>query len=124
MSQSDIKSQVSINYVEFKVKDITRTKAFYGNLGWTFTDFGAEYCEFDSGYTKGGFAQSDEVQSAGGALVILFSHDLEQSLQCVKEAGATIVQDIFSFLGGRRFHFKDLDGYELAIWADAVDEPR
>jgi len=109
---------ISINYIEFNVKNITRSKRFYGNLGWTFTDFGPEYCEFNSGDLKGGFAQSTEIQSSGGALIILYSDDLEQSLQAVKDAGAVIVQEIFSLSGGRRFHFKDLDGYELAIWSN------
>jgi len=109
---------ISINYVEFNVKDIARSKMFYQNLGWTFIDFGSEYCEFNSGDLKGGFAQSNEIKSSGGALIILYSDDLEQSLQSVKDAGAAIVQEIFNFPGGRRFHFKDLDGYELAIWSN------
>ena len=117
MDQPMTRQKNSINYIEFNVKDIQQSKAFYQYLGWTFTDFGPAYCEFDSGEIKGGFAQTDDVQSAGGALIILYSDHLEHSLQCVKEAGATIVQDIFSFPGGRRFHFKDLDGYELAIWS-------
>jgi len=117
MDQSASRQKISINYIEFKVKDILQSKKFYQNLGWTFTDFGPAYCEFDSGEIKGGFTQSDNVQSSGGALIVLYSIQLEQSLMCVKEAGATIVQEIFSFLGGRRFHFKDLDGYEIAIWS-------
>ncbi len=54
----------------------------------------------------------------GTALVILYSPDLEQSLQKVKEAGGTISKEIFSFPGGRRFHFKEPGGSELAIWSD------
>lgn len=118
MTELSNKKQVSINYIEFQVNDIGRSKDFYQSLGWTFTDFGAEYCEFDSGSIKGGFAQSNDVHSSGGTLVILYSNHLEGSLQRVKDAGAFISQDIFSFPGGRRFHFKDLDGYELAIWSE------
>lgn len=117
MNQISGEQKNSINYIEFNVKDIQQSKAFYQHLGWTFTDFGTAYCEFDSGALKGGFAQADHVQSAGGALIILYSDNLEQSLQRVTDAGATIVQEIFSFPGGRRFHFRDLDGYELAIWS-------
>jgi uncharacterized protein len=117
MSQVSGDQKVSINYIEFSVKDIQQSKAFYQHLGWTFIDFGPAYCEFDSGEIKGGFAQSEHIESRGGALIILYSDHLEHSLVCVKEAGANIVQEIFSFPGGRRFHFKDLDGYELAIWS-------
>lgn len=118
MNQKSDEQNNSINYIEFNVKDIQQSKAFYQHLGWRFTDFGSTYCEFDSGVIKGGFAQSDHVQSEGGALIILYSHDLEQSLQRVKDAGAIIIKEIFSFPGGRRFHFNDLDGYELAIWSE------
>ncbi len=118
MEQILSNQKVSINYIEFNVENIQKSKSFYQHLGWIFTDFGTAYCEFDSGSIKGGFAQSSNSQSAGGALIILYSDDLEYSLQCVKNAGATIVQEIFNFPGGRRFHFKDLDGYELAIWSE------
>lgn len=117
MIHSTSNEKISINYIEFNVKDIHQSKAFYQHLGWTFTDFGPSYCEFDTGVIKGGFAQSNHVQSEGGSLIILYSDHLEQSLQCVKEADGTIVQEIFSFPGGRHFHFKDLDDYELAIWS-------
>jgi uncharacterized protein len=30
----------------------------------------------------------------------------------------TIVRSIFSFPGGRRFHFADPSGNELAVWSD------
>ena len=118
MDQTLSDQKNAINYIEFNVKDIQKSKAFYQHLGWTFIDFGSAYCEFNSGALKGGFAQSDNVKSSGGVLIILYSHDLEGSLQRVKDAGATIVQEIFSFPGGRRFHFQDLDGYELAIWSE------
>ena len=100
-----------INYIEFNVASIPSSKAFYAQLGWIFTDFGSEYCEFDSGQLKGGF-------SHGGALVILYSANLQESLQAVQMAGGTITQEIFRFPGGRRFHFKDVDGYELGIWSE------
>ena len=31
-------------------------------------------------------------------------------------AGGKIVKPVFEFPGGRRFHFTDPDGYELAVW--------
>jgi predicted enzyme related to lactoylglutathione lyase len=36
----------------------------------------------------------------------------------VAASGGTIVKEIFSFPGGRRFHFTDPSGNELAIWSD------
>ena len=93
-------------------------KAFYAQLGWTFTDFGSAYCEFDSGQLKGGFSQSDDVQPHGGALVILYSANLQESLQAVQRAGGTITQEIFRFPGGRRFQFREPGGSEMAVWSE------
>ncbi len=40
----------SINYIEFNESDIARSRDFYGKaFGWTFTDYGPNYCEFSDG---------------------------------------------------------------------------
>jgi predicted enzyme related to lactoylglutathione lyase len=54
----------------------------------------------------------------GGPLVILYADDLAATQARLEAAGARIVKDTFSFPGGRRFHFQDPDGYELAVWSD------
>lgn len=118
MSEKKPLDKISINYLEFNVSNIARSQAFYQQLGWTFIDYGQSYCEFDSGALKGGFSLSHDVQAAGGALIILYSPDLEQSLKQVIHAEGVITQEIFNFPGGRRFHFLDPDGYQLAIWSD------
>ncbi|KAB1086935.1 VOC family protein [Neorhizobium galegae] len=108
-----------IDYIEFAVKDVEAAKAFYGSaFGWTFTDYGPDYCEFQDGRLTGGFAKSMNVTAKGGPLVILFAENLENALERVGKAGGRIVKPIFSFPGGRRFHFADPEGYELAIWSD------
>lgn len=108
----------TIDYIEFNVRDIPRSKRFYdGAFGWRFTDYGPDYCEFDDGRLKGGFTTTAPVSAAGGPLVILFANDLEQAQSKVEQAGGTISRAIFSFPGGRRFHFRDPDGYELAVWS-------
>lgn len=109
-----------INYVEFNVSDIERAKMFYGTaFAWTFTDYGTAYCEFDDGAMKGGFALAGPVRTAGGPLVILYADDLEATLARVERSGGRIVTPIFAFPGGRRFHFADPEGYELAVWSTA-----
>lgn len=108
-----------INYVEFDVSDIEASKAFYGKaFGWTFTDYGPDYCEFSDGRMKGGFAKALDPKPGGGPLVILFAQSLEEAEALVRAAGGTIVKPIFAFPGGRRFHFGDPDGYELSVWSD------
>ena len=108
-----------IDYIEFNVTNIARSKAFYGGaFGWTFTDYGPEYCEFQDGRLTGGFTTLAPVSARGGPLVILFADNLEDALGRVEKAGGTIVKPIFAFPGGRRCQFADPDGYELAVWSD------
>ncbi|MCH4246962.1 MAG: VOC family protein [Acinetobacter populi] len=109
---------IALNYVEFKVKNIARSKAFYQKFGWTFTDYGEQYCEFNDGQLKGGFALAETIQVQGGVLLVLYSQNIEEAQQIIQQAGGTITQDIYDFPGGRRFHFQDPDGYELAVWSD------
>ena len=109
-------NQVAINYVEFNVSDMARTKAFYAAaFGWTFTDYGDSYCEFTDGSMKGGCAVGGTV-TVGGPLIVLYSDDLKVVAKQVIDAGGTIVKPEFAFPGGQRFQFTDPDGYELAVW--------
>lgn len=106
-----------IDNIEFAVEDIARARDFYGKaFGWTFTDYGPSYCEFTDGRLTGGFAKGGPV-TPGGPLVILYADDLEGMQRRLEDLGAPIVKPIFSFPGGRRFHFTDLEGYELAVWS-------
>jgi len=109
-----------IDNIEFNVSDIARSKAFYGSVfGWTFTDYGPTYTEFSDGRLTGGLTTGDAIRP-GGPLVILYADDLDGAQQRVEAAGAKISRPVFSFPGGRRFHFLDPDGYELAVWSAAT----
>ena len=110
-----------IDYVEFPAKDLEVAKAFFGEVfGWSFTDYGPEYTSFSDAGLNGGFFKSDLVVSteSGSALVVLYSKDLEGTLEKVLAGGGSLVKEIFSFPGGRRFHFADPNGNEFAIWSD------
>ena len=110
-----------INYVEFAAGDFAATKAFFGAaFGWAFTDYGDDYAAFSGAGLDGGFYRAPLSSScaAGGALVVLYSEDLESTLEKVKNNGGKIVREIFSFPGGRRFHFTEPSGNELAVWSD------
>ena len=107
-----------INYVEFKAKDLEKIKAFYtASFDWAFTDYGPEYIAFSNSGLEGGFEQS-EAEPVNGALVILYHRDLDLVKDRIVKAGGTITKDIYSFPGGRRFHFADPSGNELAVWSD------
>jgi hypothetical protein len=110
-----------INYVEFPSRDIEATKAFFETVfGWTFENYGPEYAAFSSQGVDGGFFKSDLSSSTenGGALVIVYSDSLEVMQARIEQAGGSIVKTIFSFPGGRRFHFTEPGGNEMAVWSD------
>jgi predicted enzyme related to lactoylglutathione lyase len=112
-----------INYVEFPAKDMLATKAFFSQaFNWQFTDYGPEYTAFSAQSTglDGGFYTADLAASthSGSALIVLFSTELEQTQRKIKEAGGSIVKEIFPFPGGRRFHFTDPSGNEFAVWSN------
>jgi len=107
-----------IDYVEFKTSDMEASKAFYSSVfGWSFTDWGPDYASFEDGRLTGGFHAAESVES-GGPLVIIYAVDLPEVLAAVKSHGGSIVEDIFNFPGGRRFHFADPSGNILAVWSD------
>ncbi|MDF2812366.1 MAG: Bleomycin resistance protein [Microvirga sp.] len=106
-----------IDNIEFNVADIARSKEFYGKaFGWRFTDYGPTYCEFTDGRLTGGLTTGGPVRP-GGPLVILYADDLAETQARLEALGAKIVTPVFGFPGGRRFHFADPDGYELAVWS-------
>jgi predicted enzyme related to lactoylglutathione lyase len=109
----------AIDYIEFTVADLAAAKAFYAAaFGWQFTDYGPGYAGIQgAGREQGGLRQGVP-GPRGGPLVILFSTDLDASLDAVKRAGGRIVTEPFTFPGGRRFHFTDPSGNELAVWAE------
>ncbi|HEY4031666.1 MAG TPA: VOC family protein [Caulobacteraceae bacterium] len=109
-----------LDYLEMPGGDLAALKAFYTQVfGWRFVDYGPDYAAFDEGLEGGFYAgpHSDAGQVAM-PLPVLFSTDLEETLAKVQGAGAEITRPIFPFPGGRRFHFRDPAGNELAVWGD------
>lgn len=103
------------NYLELPVTDTHRAKAFYGAaFGWAFSDFGPSYAATTSGDTDIGF-QADPEQKTTGALPVIEVADIDAALTAVSAAGGRVTLPTFAFPGGRRFHFADPDGHELAV---------
>jgi uncharacterized protein len=107
-----------VDYVEFGAQDLEATKRFYaGVFGWKFVDYGPDYTSFHDGRLSGGFTR-DEAASRSGPLVVIYAQNLEDVHAKVARAGGKIVRETFEFPGGRRFHFTDPAGNELAVWSD------
>ena len=107
-----------IDYIEFTAPDLEAVKAFYSRcFGWRFTDYGPDYVAFDQSGVAGGFRRASGPVPQG-VLVVLYHDDLEAIQAVIEGAGGKITAAIFSFPGGRRFHFEDPAGNELAIWSE------
>ncbi len=111
-----------ISYVEFPARNMQATKAFFTEVfGWSFQDYGPEYTSFsDQGIAGGGFFKAELSSSTknGAALIVFYSSNLEATRDKIEKANGVIIKPIFSFPGGRRFHFKEPSGNEFAVWSD------
>ncbi len=110
-----------INYLEFPSRNIEKTKVFFTTVfKWSFIDYGPEYSAFSNAGIEGGFFKSDLSVSTrkGSVLVVFYSKNLEETQIKIQTAGGAILKEIFSFPGGRRFHFSDPNGNEYAVWSD------
>ena len=113
-----------INYVEFPAKDIEATKEFFTSaFNWSFIDYGPDYTAFSDEGLDGGFFRANMASSTrnGSALIVFYSDDLEQTQSKIERAGGDILQPIYSFPGGRRFHFADPSDNEFAVWSEPAE---
>jgi len=115
------KRENQIDYVEFPATSgaaMAASKKFYREVfGWAFQDWGDDYADTkDSGIGSG--LNADPSHRPAAPLVVLFSADIDAARDRVKKAGGKITKDIFTFPGGRRFHYIDPAGNQLAVWSD------
>ncbi len=111
-----------LNYVEFPARDLQATKDFFSAVfAWEFRDYGEEYASFVNQGLNGGFYQSERCNTveSGGALLVFYSSNILATLEKVMQNGGIIVQEIFDFPGGCRFHFTEPSGNEFAVWSES-----
>ncbi len=117
-----MREEGKLNYVELPARDLEATKAFFSEVfGWSFEDFGPDYTAFSDQGIDGGFFRSEycSLSRNGAALLIFYSKDLEAVQAKIEKGGGSIVQEIFHFPGGRRFHFTEPSGNEFAVWSES-----
>jgi predicted enzyme related to lactoylglutathione lyase len=115
------RTMARLDYVELPATDIETTRSFYERaFGWTMTQFAPTYSATTTGDTDVGL-QADPGERQQAPLPVIQVKDLEGALLAVEGAGGTIVKPILSFPGGRRFHFRDPSGNELAAWEAAAE---
>lgn len=116
-----VESHHSISYIEFGVTDLQATRAFYkAAFGWEFTDYGPNYSGIKSqdGESEVGGLNPNAQPSGTGPLVLIFSQDLDATVEAVETAGGIIVEPPYEFPGGRRFEFTDPSGNRLGVYAE------
>ncbi len=106
-----------ICFVELPSKGIEASERFFTEVfGWQMTQFGPTYaCTMTGDVDLGLQAEAEEATAA--PLIVIQVDDLAASLASVLAAGGSISKEPFSFPGGRRFHFLDPSGNELAVLA-------
>ncbi|MFC1685280.1 VOC family protein [Pseudomonadota bacterium] len=110
-----------ISYIEFPTRDIGLTKKFFSAVfNWAFEDYGPEYTVVTNAGVNAGFYKSEQrsLVASGSVLVVIYCSELKPTQNKIKQAGGAIVRPTFSFPGGYRFHFTDLNGNEYAAWSE------
>ena len=110
-----------LDYVELPATDVPATRQFYERaFGWRMTEFAPTYAATTTGDTDIGL-DGDAADKPRAPLPVVQVRDLEAALAAVERAGGKIVKPIYHFPGGRRFHFADPSGNELAAWQTAAE---
>jgi uncharacterized protein len=103
-----------ICFVELPAAATGPSKSFYADVfGFDMTDFGPTYSCTMTGDVDVGL-QADAKEASRAPLPVIRVESLEEIETVVKSSGGVITKPIFSFPGGRRFHFRDPAGNELA----------
>lgn len=104
-----------LSYIELPATDVATLKTFYGELfGWKFEDFGDDYAAVHGSGLEAGFNGEPESRTKA-PIAMIETTEIEAMVSKVQAAGGTITKPAFAYPGGRRFHFTDPAGNELAV---------
>jgi predicted enzyme related to lactoylglutathione lyase len=110
-----VKTPVPLDYIEFSSEKLEETQTFFAHaFGWEFVDYGEDYRDIRNAGLGGGISRVP----LAPPLPVLKTDDLEAMLERVRAAGGHITREIFAFPGGRRFHFVEPGGTEMAVWSE------
>ena len=104
-----------IDYIEFPSSNRAVTSAFFrAAFGWGITSYGPDYDGINNAGIDGGIDQA--AQKVAATMAVIRTQDLDDAERRVKAAGGTITRPQFDFPGGRRFHFREPGGNEMAVY--------
>ena len=83
----------TFDYIELAAPDLAAAKKFYADaFGWSFTDYGPDYTGIHRPGGEGEMGGLNPVRPSGPGLplVVLYSDDLDATLDTVRGAGAEV----------------------------------
>ncbi|WP_239071709.1 VOC family protein, partial [Amycolatopsis sp. SID8362] len=105
-----------VDFAEFPSASATASGQFFERaFGWRVTPYGPDYTDVRAAGLTFGF-QSDAAEQPSAPLITIRTDDLPAAREAVLAAGGEVTKEPFSFPGGRRFHFREPGGSELAVW--------
>lgn len=108
-------STFRIDYIELPSSNGAASGTFFKSaFGWGLVDYGPVYTGLDGAGLDGGIDASDG--RVGAPMPVIRTEDLDEAERRVREAGGTITREQFDFPGGRRFHFREPGGCEMAVY--------
>jgi predicted enzyme related to lactoylglutathione lyase len=106
-----------ITYIEFPSDDRDASGAFFAQaFGWGRVSYGPVYEGLTDAGIDAGIDGADE--RVGAPMAIVQTEDLDAAEARVIAAGGVITRAQFDFPGGRRFHFREPGGAELAVFVE------
>ena len=104
-----------IDYIEFPSTNRAHSSAFFrAAFGWGITSYGPDYDGLQGAGIDGGIDQAPD--KVATTMAIIRTHDLDDAERRVISAGGVITRPQFDFPGGRRFHFREPGGNEMAVY--------
>ncbi|MCZ4655843.1 VOC family protein [Dietzia maris] len=110
---------LEITLVEFPSTSMSDTSEFLATVcGWKPTVYGTSYTDLLGGGIDVG-VQGDADEQSPAPLMVIRVPDLDEARAQVEAAGGVVTFEPFDFPGGRRFHFREPGGNEMAMWVPA-----
>jgi hypothetical protein len=104
-----------LDYIEFPSTNRAATSAFFNAaFGWGTISYGPDYDALSDAGLDGGVDQAPEKVAA--TMAIVRTDNLDDAERRVLAAGGTITKPQFDYPGGRRFHFREPGGNEMAVY--------
>jgi predicted enzyme related to lactoylglutathione lyase len=119
--ESSMPVTYQIDYLEFPSSDGLKTRRFFEEaFEWSFVSYGPTYHAIEAAGIDAGI-QGDAAEATAAPLPVVRTTDLDAARRAVELAGGVVTRAPFNFPGGRRFHFREPGGTEMAVWVSRAE---